>query len=125
MPVLDTTFLIGLEKRPGTLRHFLEDLNEEGEPILVPVQAAIEFAAGADDPAQAIRTLQEAFTVVPFGPVLAIEAARLARASFASGKFPGWPDIQIAATARHEGMVVVTRNGRHFETLGIRVRPHP
>lgn len=124
MPVIDTTLLIA-DERDAEVHAFIEGLVAEGEALLVPAQVAIEFAAGRADPAEAIRKLRDAFVLVPCGPDIALEAARLARASFREGSFPGWPDIQIAATALREGMALVTKNGRHFEPLGVRVRPHP
>lgn len=37
------------------------------------------------------------------------------------GVSPGWPDIMIAATAAHHGLTVLTRNLRHFQSLGAQV----
>jgi predicted nucleic acid-binding protein len=37
----------------------------------------------------------------------------------ASGHDPGFADIVIAATAEAHGLVVLTRNRRHFEPLGV------
>lgn len=37
----------------------------------------------------------------------------------ARGITPGWPEIAIAAIARAHGLVVLTRNARHFAPLGI------
>lgn len=125
MPVLDTTFLISGDRRPTRIEGFLIQLLEAGEPLLVPVQAAIEFAAGKADPAAAYRQVRDAFTLVPCGPEIGLEAARLAREGAARGDFPGWADIQIAATASHEGMAIVTNNPKHFEPFGIAVLTHP
>lgn len=124
MPILDTTFLIADQRKKGA-QSFLQELIDEGEPLLVPAQAAIEFAAGCADPAEAMRKLRDAFVLVPCGPDIALEAARLARKAFSDGTFTGWADIQIAAAASHEGMAIVSRNGRHFEALDLRVRVHP
>lgn len=125
MPVLDATLLVAADRRPKGIAPFIEALAAEGEPMLVPVQAAIEYATGRPDPAEAFRKIQEAFRLVPCGPGIALETARLARAAFEKGAFPGWSDIQVAATARHEGMAVVTRNSKHFLGLGLEVRSHP
>jgi predicted nucleic acid-binding protein len=125
MPVLDTTVLIASDRDPDQLRAFVAALLSEGEPLVVPVQAAIEYASGKADPAEAMRMLRTAFLVAPCGPAIALEAARLARSARALGRFPGWADLQIAATARHEGMDVVTRNAPNFEGLGVRTREHP
>ena len=37
----------------------------------------------------------------------------------ARGQAPGFADIVIAATARHHGLTILTRNIRHFEPLGV------
>jgi predicted nucleic acid-binding protein len=34
---------------------------------------------------------------------------------------PGFADIIIAATARHHGLTILSRNPRHFESLGVDV----
>lgn len=125
MPVIDTTLLVQAERLPEQTQQFVEDLIHEDEPLLVPLQVAIEYASGRTDPAEALRKLRSAFALVPCGPEIGLEAARMAREARLRGVFPGWGDIQIAATAHHEGMAVVTKNGRHFEALGVRVRRHP
>ncbi len=125
MPILDATFLVSADRDPGRMEPFLLDLLSAEEPLLVPVQAAIEFAAGKADPAAAIRFVRDAFVLVPCGAEIALEAARLAREGLAAGAFPGWADVQVAATARHEGMAVVTNNARHFAPFGVRTLAHP
>jgi predicted nucleic acid-binding protein len=37
------------------------------------------------------------------------------------GQAPGFADIAIAATAKHHGLTLLTRNLRHFEPLGVPV----
>ena len=37
------------------------------------------------------------------------------------GQAPGLADIIIAATARHHGLIILSRHLRHFEPLGIAV----
>jgi len=125
MPVLDTTFLISGDRKAPEASAYLEGLVAEGEPLMLPAQVAIEYASGKQDPAEAMRKLREAYTFIPCGPDIALEAARLAQWARSKGLFPSWSDIQIAATARHEGMAIVTNNARHFQGLGIDVRTHP
>ena len=54
-----------------------------------------------------------------------VPAARVAGTIFgkarSEGMSPGWPDIMIAATATHHGLTVLTRNIRHFQSLGVPV----
>src|SRR6266436_8520437 len=37
------------------------------------------------------------------------------------GQAPGFADIIIAATAQHHGLTILSRNLRHFESLGVAV----
>jgi predicted nucleic acid-binding protein len=120
MPVLDATFLIDLERDPGRLQDLVRTLVAD-EDLVVPAQAAIEFACGTSDPAETLRKLREGFSFLPLDGEIALEAARLAKEASRDGVFPGWPDIQIAATARHLGMAILSRNARHFHALGIEV----
>jgi len=46
-------------------------------------------------------------------------AGALSDRAVAAGRHPGFPDIAIAATAMAHGLVLLTRNGRHFEPLGV------
>jgi predicted nucleic acid-binding protein len=52
-----------------------------------------------------------------------LAAARIAGAlsdlARGRGAKPGFADIMIAATARSYGLTILTRNGRHFEPLGV------
>jgi toxin FitB len=54
-----------------------------------------------------------------------IVAARMAGMLFdrarAQGQAPGFADIIIAATALQHGLMVLSRNLKHFEPLGVRV----
>lgn len=52
-----------------------------------------------------------------------LEAGRIAgqidERATASGQPRGFPDVAIAATALRHNLLVVTRNLRHFEALGV------
>jgi predicted nucleic acid-binding protein len=121
MPVLDTTFLIDARRHPRKFARVIERIAEEDEAHVVPMQSAVEFAAGTRDRHEAFRELEESFTLRPFDEDIAREAARLAREAYGAGVFPGWADVQIAATATYEGMYVVTRNVKHVrDALGVR-----
>ena len=50
---------------------------------------------------------------------IAFESGVLADRATAIGRHPGIPDILIAATAKIRDLTLSTRNGRHFEPLGI------
>jgi predicted nucleic acid-binding protein len=61
------------------------------------------------------------------GCVLAFDAAVAGLAGLvpdearAKGAWSGFAGIAIAATARHHGLAVLTRNRRHFANLGVRI----
>jgi predicted nucleic acid-binding protein len=57
--------------------------------------------------------------ILPFDLVVAAIAGRMIDDSRALGLAPGFADIAIAATAEANGLVLLTRNIRHFERLGI------
>jgi predicted nucleic acid-binding protein len=48
-------------------------------------------------------------------------AGILSDAARGQGQAPGFDDIVVAATARHHGLTILTRNVRHFEPLGVAV----
>ncbi len=51
---------------------------------------------------------------------IAFESGILSDKATAIGKHPGMPDVLIAATAKVRDLTLSTRNGRHFEPLGIK-----
>lgn len=57
--------------------------------------------------------------VLAFDARVARIAGGLADEAIASGRHPGFPDVAIAATARAHGLVVATRNGKHFSALRV------
>ena len=50
---------------------------------------------------------------------IAFESGVLSDRATAIGKHPGLPDVLIAATAKMRDLTLSTRNGRHFDPLGI------
>ncbi len=46
-------------------------------------------------------------------------AGRLSEAAIAQGRHPGFADVAIAAIAQQENLLLLTRNLRHFEPLGV------
>jgi predicted nucleic acid-binding protein len=58
--------------------------------------------------------------VLPFGVREARIAGALSDGARAKGRSPGFADIVIAATASAHDLVLLTRNRRHFEPLGVR-----
>ena len=59
--------------------------------------------------------------MLPLDAASARVAGRLRDAALAAGRHPGFADVAIAAIAVHHGLLVLTRNVRHFATLDV---PH-
>lgn len=79
--------------------------------------AIVEVASGTADPDTAIRAIQDSFIPVPFDLETAGVAAGIGRDLLRAGRFPGWIDIVIAATALRFGEELVSRNERHFRRI--------
>lgn len=58
--------------------------------------------------------------VLAFGLQEARIAGALSDGARAKGRSPGFADIVIAATASAHGLVLLTRNQRHFKPLGVK-----
>ena len=59
--------------------------------------------------------------ILPFDLATARLAGSLSDHAHGQGNAPGFADIIIAATAQHHGLIILTRNLRHFEPLGVPV----
>jgi len=46
-------------------------------------------------------------------------AGRISDAAMAQGCHPGFADVAIAALAQHAGLLLLTRNLKHFQPLGV------
>ncbi len=57
--------------------------------------------------------------ILPLDARTARVAGSLSDRALAAGRHPGFADVAIAATAATHGLVLLTRNGRHFAPLGI------
>jgi toxin FitB len=57
--------------------------------------------------------------VLAFDTLTARIAGAMADRARSQGHAPGLADIIIAATARHRGLIILSRNLRHFEPLGV------
>jgi predicted nucleic acid-binding protein len=57
--------------------------------------------------------------ILAFDAAVARIAGVLSGAARGLGQALGFTDIVIAATARHHGLTILTRNSRHFEPLGV------
>lgn len=94
---------------------------------ITEIQAGIEKLrrAGSTDRAEKLSIWLTTLVAVYGNRVLqidneiAFESGILADRATAIGRYPGIPDILIAATAKIRDLTLSTRNGRHFEPLGI------
>ena len=59
--------------------------------------------------------------ILPMDAAIASIAGSFSDIARGQGKAPGMADIIIAATAKHHGLIVLTRNVRHFDGLGVEV----
>lgn len=82
---------------------------------------------GSTRKAAALREWLETLLILYGRRVLALDvgvarvAGELSDRARAGGYSPGFADIAIAATAKHHGLTILTRNLRHFVPLGIAV----
>ncbi|MHB8585294.1 MAG: type II toxin-antitoxin system VapC family toxin [Thermoplasmatota archaeon] len=120
--VIDTAFLIDLQRTPERAEEIVRRLVAKDQDLVVPVQAAVEFAVGFAGPNAAFDVLVDGYRLMAFDEPVAREAARLGQMAAAEGIRVPWADLQIAATASWLGTFVVTRNlGRFREPLGVPV----
>jgi len=59
--------------------------------------------------------------VLAFDVATARIAGAISDRARGQGQRPGFADIIIAATAQHHGLTILSRNLRHFESLGVAV----
>jgi len=59
--------------------------------------------------------------VLPFDTPTAEIAGALADLARGRGHSPGFADVAIAATARHHGLTILSRNERHFAPMAVAV----
>ena len=59
--------------------------------------------------------------LLPMDARVARAAGQIADATIAAGRHPGYPDVYIAATAKVHDLLLLTRNMRHFQPLGIAI----
>ena len=70
-----------------------------------------------------LETLLHLYTarILPLDLATARIAGVLSDHARGQGNAPGFADIMIAATAQRNGLIILTRNLRHFEPLGVAV----
>lgn len=113
--ILDTSFLIDVERKdPGALR-VLKTLAALPEPLLVPTIVLAQFLVGAKDKEQALERITRHAEIIDLDIADALATSDLARELNRKGIFPGWSDTLIGGSAKARGNIpVVTRNLKGF-----------
>jgi predicted nucleic acid-binding protein len=57
--------------------------------------------------------------ILPLDAQVARLAGQMSDAAVARGRHPGFADVAIAALAQHAGLLLLTRNLKHFQPLGV------
>lgn len=57
--------------------------------------------------------------ILPLDAQAARLAGQLSDAAIAQGRHPGFADVAIAALAQNAGLLLLTRNLKHFQPLGV------
>ncbi|NKN05640.1 type II toxin-antitoxin system VapC family toxin [Rhizobium laguerreae] len=134
MFLVDTNVIsaLALSKRQSSAQ-LVEWLDKASSQLFLSVISAAEVKSGiakaerdgATTKAQRLKDWWESIEylyaqkLLPFDLRCAHAAGRILNAARAHQ--PGFEDIAIAATAKVHGLTVLTRNMRHFRTLGVQV----
>ncbi len=118
MVVLDTTFLIDLEKGSKPAHETYQNLIERRKPVRLPAAAWTEYLSGFPplDRDTARERLEGGIQFEPFTRHLADAASRLQFELMRAGEPLGWHDLQIAVTALHYEEVLFSSDP-HFEKV--------
>lgn len=132
--LLDTSFLSEwAPARPKERTPALALLGANAESLYVPAVAVAEIeqgicklrrGGGVERAARLSAWLDRLIAdfgsrVLSFDAAVARRAGALSDMARSRGLHPGFPDIAIAATAIEHKLILVTRNGRHFDPLGV------
>ena len=133
--VLDTNIISALvpDRRIHLPAQFADWLQAHHDKLFVPCIAFAEIAqgvaklrraGGVERAARLDSWLDGLLNGFP-GRILVLDAAsarlagQLSDAAVARGQRPGFADVAIAALAMHNGFLLLTRNLKHFEPLGV------
>jgi predicted nucleic acid-binding protein len=133
--LLDTSVISALA--PGREKHLPAELaiwlQTHEAQFFIPSIAVAELAQGiaklrrsggierAARLEQWLDSLTSGFAdrILPVDSSVARLAGQLSDAAVAIGRHPGFADVAIAAIAQRGGLVVLTRNLKHFQPLGV------
>lgn len=113
--MLDTNILILALRSTSKALDFLDGLQEKSETAHISVVTRTEVLAGMRD-YEEIRTMEllHSFNNLPIDEPVADRAGRLIYHYVRQGVQLSFPDAQIAATALHHNLTLVTTNTKHF-----------
>jgi predicted nucleic acid-binding protein len=132
--LVDTSFLSAIFPDPDALPAKLRSWVIENEYRLhLSIVVIAEIVAGAENLRQQrafaradayenwlARSVENfAERILPIDVEVAYCAGRLLGRARAKGVLPGFADVAIAATAEAHGLIVLTRNLKHFVPLGV------
>lgn len=126
MAVLDTTFLIALERGDTATERIYGALLERSEPVRVPAAVWVEYLAPMvpSDRRRARETLGSAVVFEPFDKERADEAVDLQHELLGDGRRLGWHDLQVAATARSLREPLFSNDVSLSDVPGVETRRH-
>lgn len=119
--LVDTDYLISAAARVPSATAVLDRLVPQGVAIsIVTVAEFYEGALGVPEPEAklaALRTFLAPYDVLPITDPIAERFARIRYGLRRQGLLIPDVDLLIAATALESGLILVTRNRRHFERI--------
>lgn len=121
MAVLDTTFLVAVEKGQSDAEERYRELADRREALRVPGAVWTEYLSGFS-PTERDRArdlLEATLAFEPFTRRMADEAARVQHELMRSGDPLGWHDLQVATTALHYDEMLVSSDKRFAAVPGL------
>lgn len=131
--IIDTNVIS--ETSPTKAKNFPDMLNwlaQNGDNIFITSVTVFEIALGIAELRRVNATkkardleawlesiMQDESHLLPFDADAAVLAAKFASAAKGQGLTIGQPDLEIAGITAARGMVLLTRNVKHFQPLGV------
>lgn len=123
--LIDTSIIIDHLRKTDKRRSILFNIAETAS-LFVSSVTVFELLAGATDAAKQkdVHTILDGIAVLPFDIASAEEAGKLYLELYATNSLIEIRDIFIAATARANGLPIMTLNQKHFERVrGLKLIP--
>jgi tRNA(fMet)-specific endonuclease VapC len=123
--LIDTSIIIEHLRKTDKRRSILFNITETAS-LFVSSVTVFELQAGATDTAKQkdIHSILEGIAVLPFDVSTAEEAGKLYRELNVTNRLIEIRDLFIAATARANGLPIMTLNQKHFERVkGLKLIP--